>query len=328
MAEPEVDFWSATVQAFAPLQLPSPELVPKLLKRPPFRYIHDLVTAINARFAAYTHIFPPELLDPARMDTKEKKIEYLTLLVDYVGKLLKRKIDVNPKKIVAGNEPEKTNAFLQCVASAVGLAQQDKTTRSRSPEVATPQTVPSPPLPGDDRHPSPEAKKKKKRTSSSSKSNSPAPSSTSPTTSRSPAQSPTVSNTAAPGATALPGSVDGLHELPSRASLPRKRSSMVSNAEKKSDEDAVMATAASFNQKVSGFSINLDPSDRGVQEDGEKIVAMWKELQHPQSNTTPSQMPPEALEMAIKRQLDTIKQVQDLLQENERVIENIEHLLI
>lgn len=122
----EVDFWSATIAAYAPLQLPSPEMTPKLLKRPPFRFIHDIVCGIDARFAAYGHVIPAELQDSANVDTKEKKIEYLTLLINYVNKLMGVQLDVNPKKIVSGHEPEKTNVFLQYLAAAVGYAQQDK----------------------------------------------------------------------------------------------------------------------------------------------------------------------------------------------------------
>ncbi|CAJ1991687.1 Microtubule-binding protein MIP-T3 [Leishmania donovani] len=72
----EVDFWSATIAAYQPLQLTSPVLTPKLLKRPPFRFIHDIVCSIDARFAAYDHIIPAELRDSAQVDTKEKKIEF------------------------------------------------------------------------------------------------------------------------------------------------------------------------------------------------------------------------------------------------------------
>ncbi|ESL12186.1 hypothetical protein TRSC58_00051 [Trypanosoma rangeli SC58] len=133
MGDTEVDYWTPTIEAFQPLQLGGPEITPKLLKRPPFRFIADIVTAINVRFAAYDHIFSPDQLDVTKIDNKEKKIKYLTTLVEYVGSLLGRKIDVSVKKIVSGSEPEKTNVFLQCLAQAVGYAQQDKTRRAQTP---------------------------------------------------------------------------------------------------------------------------------------------------------------------------------------------------
>ncbi|RNF05220.1 putative TRAF3-interacting protein 1-like [Trypanosoma rangeli] len=137
MGDTEVDFWTPTIEAFQPLQLSGPEITPKLLKRPPFRFIADIVTAINVRFAAYDHIFSPDQLDVTKIDSKEKKIKYLTTLVEYVGSLLGRKIDVSVKKIVSGSEPEKTNVFLKCLALAVGYAQQDKTRKAQTPMPAT-----------------------------------------------------------------------------------------------------------------------------------------------------------------------------------------------
>jgi TRAF3-interacting protein 1 len=120
----EEDFWSETIAAYAPLALPAPALTEKLLKRPPFRFIFDLITAINQRFNAYGHLFSPEEQDSAAIDTKEKKIAYLQKIIDFIQLLLGRQVDVNTKKIVAGSEPERTNKFLRDVAMAVGYAQQ------------------------------------------------------------------------------------------------------------------------------------------------------------------------------------------------------------
>lgn len=142
----EVDFWSATIQAFAPLQLPIPELTEKLLKRPPFRFIFDIVTAINARFHAYTHIFPPQFVDYAAIDSKEKKIEYLTILHKYVSKLLSTTLEVSPKKIVSGHEPAKTNVFLQSIANGVALATKKAEKRRKSSTAVVPPPPPPPPV--------------------------------------------------------------------------------------------------------------------------------------------------------------------------------------
>lgn len=302
----EVDYWTATIEAFAPLQLSSPELSPKLLKRPPFRFIHNIISSINARFAAYDSVIPVEYLDPADVDTKPKKLDYLERILTYVEKLLGTKIDVNPKKIVAGSEPEKTNVFLQCIALAVGLAQQNKSKDSGA----------------HDAHPAEKARKKRSKSPQESlPSQSPPPASGVNNDNRSVAQSVSVSQ---------PFGNNGSESLPSRDSLPRKKSSSASLSARKAANQAAMARAEAFNKKVDGFSLNLGTSGgpNNVKEDNQSIVRMWQELQTSKTETTPATMPAEALETAIKRQLEAIKQVKALLHDNDKVIEDLESLLI
>eukprot|EP01043_Picozoa_sp_COSAG02_P000757 COSAG02_NODE_14_length_56855_cov_512.793661_38_plen_427_part_00 len=63
-------------------------------------------------------LFPENMLDSKAIKDKESKIQYLTMLITCVGNSLGYAIDVNPKKIVAGHEPEKTNALLQALYEA------------------------------------------------------------------------------------------------------------------------------------------------------------------------------------------------------------------
>ncbi|KAG5494692.1 hypothetical protein JIQ42_02307 [Leishmania sp. Namibia] len=275
----EVDFWSATIAAYQPLQLTSPELSPKLLKRPPFRFIHDIVDSIDARFAAYDHVIPAKLRDSAQVDTKEKKIEYLKILINYINKLMKVDLDVNPKKIVSGNEPEKTNIFLQYLAAAVGYAQQDKAALA----VSAPQ---------------------QKSAASASTSLSP------------------------PVASSLSGPAQCSGSLPPASSLCRKKSSSMDGAARRSSHLSALDEAAKFNRKLSSYSLNLSLSEqRDVRTEGQSIVRMWKALSSPQVETEPSRMPQEALETAIKRQIETIKMMRELLSENDRVIDKLESLV-
>jgi hypothetical protein len=274
----ELDFWSATIAAYAPLQLPAPEMTQKLLKRPPFRFIHDIVAAIDGRFAAYNHVIPAGLQDSANVDTKEKKVEYLTILIEYVNKLMNVKLDVNPKKIVSGHEPEKTNVFLQHLAAAVGYAQQD-----RAQKEATKQTSAEQP-------PTKEGEGKK----------------------------------VALTATTMTSSM----ELPSRDSLPRRKSDATGVASRRQSQASALEKANRFNRRLDGFSLNLSskaPCD--IKEDGRSIVKMWNEVSNPQAETKPSQMPAEALETAINRQLETIKMMDALLKESDEVIDELEALV-
>ncbi|PRW61281.1 Nitrogen regulatory PII-like isoform 1 [Chlorella sorokiniana] len=92
MAEPPAG-WEATVDALEPL-LPGgkPRLTAELLARPPFRFIFDC--------------------------DKEAKLSYLTKLVEAIGSTLGQPVPARPSKIVAGLEPEATNAMLRMLAAA------------------------------------------------------------------------------------------------------------------------------------------------------------------------------------------------------------------
>lgn len=268
MSAEEVDFWTPTIEAFKPLQLSGPELSPKLLKRPPFRFIADIVTSINTRFAAYDHIFRPDQLDVSTIDNKEKKVEYLTTLVKYVGSLLGQKIDVNVKKIVSGSEPEKTNVFLQCLALAVGYAQQDKARRAQEP----PRSPPSPP-----------------RTAATSS-----------------------------------GEVTAKTASPARSSSPRRASNAGEKAQKKA---RLMQEAAEFYEKVNNYGhLKLDQS-QSMKEIGRSIVDMYSELQRDAVGTDPTSLPEDALETAIRRQMEVLQQVFSLQEENDAIVEKLEVLL-
>nr|CAJ2479025.1 unnamed protein product [Leishmania braziliensis] len=275
----EVDFWTATIAAYQPLQLPSPELSEKLLKRPPFRFIHDIVCSIDARFAAYDHVIPVALRNSAQVDTKEKKIEYLTILIQYINKLMKVEIDVNPKKIVSGHEPEKTNVFLQYLASCIGYAQQDKAAQAASG-------------PGQ---------------------NSTALAFSSPSTA------------AASFSTHLTHGTLSLHPP---SSLDRMKSCSMSPTERRNSHASALDEAAKFHKKLNGYSLNLNLNDqRDVRAEGESIVRMWNELVSPMAETKPSHLSLEALETAIKRQIETTKMMQELLSENDRIIDKLESLV-
>lgn len=51
-------------------------------------------------------------LDSKAITEKDAKINFLTKMIAVVELIIGEKIDVKPTKIVAGLEPEKTNAFL------------------------------------------------------------------------------------------------------------------------------------------------------------------------------------------------------------------------
>ncbi|EFN51237.1 hypothetical protein CHLNCDRAFT_141253 [Chlorella variabilis] len=107
--------WQTTINALQPL-LPSgrPKLTQELLSRPPFRFLHDIVTSTG---------FAPGLFTAAEQDArsmdKEAKLAYLQKLQDAIAAVLGQPVPARPSKIVAGLEPEATNTMLQMLAAAV-----------------------------------------------------------------------------------------------------------------------------------------------------------------------------------------------------------------
>jgi len=85
----------------------------KLLKRPPFRYIHDIISATIEATGWGAGIFIDDETVGKSIAEKEQKIFVLQKVVDLVSLAVGQDIDVKPIKIVAGQECDKTNYFLQ-----------------------------------------------------------------------------------------------------------------------------------------------------------------------------------------------------------------------
>ena len=90
-----------------------PKMSEKLLTKPPFRYIHDIYTATCAATGYGTGLYQGQELDAKAITDKDGKINFLVKLIQLTELVTGQEIDVKPSKIVAGQEAEKTNAFLQ-----------------------------------------------------------------------------------------------------------------------------------------------------------------------------------------------------------------------
>jgi TRAF3-interacting protein 1 len=91
-----------------------PALTDQLLSKPPFRFIHDIVSAVTLKTGFAAGLFSGSELDAHAIKEKQEKIDYLAKLIDHIQRRLGGiTIDVRPGKLVAGLEPEGSNLMLQ-----------------------------------------------------------------------------------------------------------------------------------------------------------------------------------------------------------------------
>ncbi len=89
-----------------------PPMRDKLLSRPPFRFVHDAVTAVTDATGYLRGAFSGPELEPKSME-RDEKLHFLTKLLDLLAKSLGKPLGVDPMKVAAGKEPEMTNYMLQ-----------------------------------------------------------------------------------------------------------------------------------------------------------------------------------------------------------------------
>jgi TRAF3-interacting protein 1 len=95
-----------------------PKMVDKLLAKPPFRFLHDIIAEIIRVTGFASGLYNDFELDSANIDSKESKLEFLDKIINLVGTHLSTLVEAKSIKIVAGHEPQSTNRFLQLLALA------------------------------------------------------------------------------------------------------------------------------------------------------------------------------------------------------------------
>lgn len=95
-----------------------PKMSAKLLSKPPFRFLHDIVSEITRVTGFGDGLYSGEELDSAAIKEKGPKMDYLTKIMQCVSCQLNVEVDAKAAKIVAGLEPDDTNRFLQLLALA------------------------------------------------------------------------------------------------------------------------------------------------------------------------------------------------------------------
>jgi len=90
-----------------------PKLSDKLLSKPPFRFLHDIVGGLHNATGFADNVFQGDEWDSRSMNaTKETKAEFLDKLISYVTDMTGAVVDADRNKILAGKEPEQTAKML------------------------------------------------------------------------------------------------------------------------------------------------------------------------------------------------------------------------
>ncbi|KAK2178911.1 hypothetical protein NP493_525g06005 [Ridgeia piscesae] len=96
-----------------------PPLTEKLLSKPPFRFLHDIITTTIRQSGFMKGLFTEQEMVSENVKDKDSKIAFLKKAIDFVVLVNGTSLAVKPTKIVAGHEPDKTNEFLQALATAI-----------------------------------------------------------------------------------------------------------------------------------------------------------------------------------------------------------------
>ena len=114
------DGTEATTQTLLGAIISKPKLTEKLLSKPPFRFLHDIISEVTRTTGFSRGLYTEEELDSANVQEKSQKMMYLEKMIKLIGVHLNTVVEARPAKIVAGLEAQNTNVLLQLLAVAAG----------------------------------------------------------------------------------------------------------------------------------------------------------------------------------------------------------------
>lgn len=302
-------FWQAPAAALGPL-VPNIPMSEKYLRRPPFRFLHDIVMALHndRNLFAGSELTPAEY-DAAAIDGKEQKVEFLRKVIAHVEAGLGRKIDVNPKKIASGSECEKTAVFLcdlAALATSRGAASSGGEVPSSS--AATAAAAPPPPPP-------------------------PPPPPAAAAAAPQPPPPPPPPPSTAPSASAAAGPFGRAPPPPPPPPVSPKGGGLRLNTDQlgmggvdPEEKNKILTDAAAFKANLEAKGLGLDESEgpASPQKIATDIRTMELELKSREvPPTEPTKLSVEQIEKQLAKQLEMVRQIDELAMQNHSLMERI-----
>ena len=107
------DYWSETGKMFGSL-IEKPKMTEKLLKKPPPKYIYDIILNTMSKTGFPKGLFTPEEEDHKYFEADaHHKLDILQKAIDITKIVMNENFDIKCTNILKGEQPEKTNYFLQ-----------------------------------------------------------------------------------------------------------------------------------------------------------------------------------------------------------------------
>lgn len=92
--------------------LTKPKCTKKLLSKPPFRFLHDIVTGVMNVTGFPEHYFTAQELDSANFNDKTSKVAFIEKLIRLVSMGVGEMLPTRASKVVSGTEPLLTNLLI------------------------------------------------------------------------------------------------------------------------------------------------------------------------------------------------------------------------
>lgn len=113
----EAEFVAETQETLGKL-IAKPKMTEKYLKKPPFRFLHDVLMEVIKQTSFGQGLYTPEECDASGLSDKQAKVDFLNKAISLTSFALEEQINVAANKIVAGLDADKTNAWLVKVHQA------------------------------------------------------------------------------------------------------------------------------------------------------------------------------------------------------------------
>ena len=112
------DYWSKTGELFGKL-IEKPKMHEKLLKKPPPKYIYDIVMNTMKKTGFPKGLFTDDEMNVKYFESDAKhKVEILQKVIDITKIVTGENFEIKCTDILKGANPEKTNNFLQLFYTA------------------------------------------------------------------------------------------------------------------------------------------------------------------------------------------------------------------